>query len=133
MKRIHIPMSLYKEIEEYCIFNNIKDVNKELIFLLKNGFNYVKFGLSPFSKGPFIVNDYKEDDKEQNMYNVDNKQKDLSSEPIIEEKGNISKPIKSKKTKKSTKEVQSNNIEDLNVESLKPPKKLKKGITIIKN
>lgn len=133
MKRIHIPMSLYKEIEEYCIFNNIKDVNKELIFLLKNGFNYVKFGLSPFSKGPFIVNDYKEDDKEQNMYNVDNKQKDLSSEPIIEEKGNISRPIKSKKTKKSTKEVQSNNIEDLNVESLKPPKKLKKGITIIKN
>lgn len=129
MKRIHIPISLYKEIEEYCIFNNIKDVNKELIFLLKNGFNYVKFGLSPFSKGPFIVNDY----KEQNIYNVDNKQKDLSSEPIIEEKDNISKPIKSKKTKKSTKEVQSNNIEDLNVESLKPQKKLKKGITIIKN
>lgn len=45
-----IDEKLYKEIKEYCIFNNIENVEKEINRLLKIGFNYERYGNSPFYK-----------------------------------------------------------------------------------
>lgn len=45
-----IDEKLYKEIKEYCILNNIENVEKEINRLLKIGFNYEKYGNSPFYK-----------------------------------------------------------------------------------
>ena len=45
-----IDEKLYKEIKEYCIFNNIENIEKEINRLLKIGFNYERYGNSPFYK-----------------------------------------------------------------------------------
>lgn len=45
-----IDEKLYKEIKEYCMFNNIENVEKEINRLLRIGFNYEKYGNSPFYK-----------------------------------------------------------------------------------
>lgn len=50
-----INNKLLKEIEEYCLINNISDVNKEINRILKIGFNIVKYGNTPF--GSFNVNE----------------------------------------------------------------------------
>ena len=48
MKRIHIPKKLYEEIKEYCEYNNLEDITKEIVSYIQSGFNLVKYGNSPF-------------------------------------------------------------------------------------
>ena len=44
-----INNKLLKEIEEYCLINNISDINKEINRILRIGFNIVKYGDTPFT------------------------------------------------------------------------------------
>lgn len=48
MKRIQIPKKLYDEIKEYCSYNNIKGVNHHIVHLIELGFNFIRYGASPF-------------------------------------------------------------------------------------
>lgn len=118
MKRIHIPKELYKEIVEYCKFNNIETINKEIISLLKKGFNLVKYGSSPF-----IFN------QTQSVQTIETKEKEIDinkKDKIIDNKAN--------KLEKSIE--QSDNVKnDVNLKPIKETikKPTKKGITIIKN
>jgi transposase len=49
MKKIKIPDKLFKEIDDFCLFNNIKNVEDEIVTYIIQGFNIKKFGLSPFT------------------------------------------------------------------------------------
>lgn len=48
MKQIQIPKKLYDEIKEYCSYNNIKGVNHHIVHLIELGFNFIRYGASPF-------------------------------------------------------------------------------------
>ena len=41
---IEIPRKQFEEINEYCLANNIKDVNKFILKLIKKGFDIEKWG-----------------------------------------------------------------------------------------
>lgn len=45
-----INNKLLKEIEEYCLYNNITDIETEVNNILRIGFNVIRFGTSPFNK-----------------------------------------------------------------------------------
>ena len=49
MKRIQIPKKLYDEIKEYCSYNDIKGVNHHIVYLIELGFNFMRYGASPFN------------------------------------------------------------------------------------
>lgn len=103
MKRIHISKKLYQEIEDYCLFNDIKDINKEITHMLEKGFRITQYGNSPFK------------DKIS-----------IQLKPLVEEeKDNEIKKID------TVKMVQENVMESL--PPIKKEEKKKKGITIIKN
>lgn len=104
MKRINIPVKLYDEIKDFCSLNNIKNVNKEISYMLEKGFNLTKYGNSPFK-----TNDFK-----------------LTITPREEEVVTTitnNEPIKEKEIEQ---------IEEIVIEKPKKTEK-KRGITIIKN
>lgn len=45
-----IKEKIFNEIKEYCKYNNIDDVEKEINKILLIGFNVVRYGVSPFKK-----------------------------------------------------------------------------------
>ena len=52
-----IPKKLKKEIKDYCVLNNITDIETFMLDAVKQGFNIEKYGNAPFdlSKPPEIV------------------------------------------------------------------------------
>ncbi len=61
MKRIQIPKKLYDEIKEYCSYNNIKGVNHHIVHLIELGFNFIRYGASPFdNQTPQFVKEEKQ-------------------------------------------------------------------------
>ena len=48
MKQIQIPKKLYNEIKDYCSYNEIKGVNHHIVYLIELGFNFMRYGVSPF-------------------------------------------------------------------------------------
>jgi hypothetical protein len=133
MKRIHIPKKLYDEIIDYCVFNNIKDINKQISSYIEMGFNYTKYGYSPFG-GIFpspSTNEREKDRKHEPFY--DNKE--------IKEKNIIIQNETPKKTDSFEQNIEEvmlcdknemNNMES-NPQEIVQKKTKKKGITIIKN
>lgn len=53
-----INNKLLKEIEEYCKYNNIDNIELEINRILRIGFNIIRFGVSPFKP-------YEEESKEK--------------------------------------------------------------------
>lgn len=104
MKKIKIPKELYKEIIEYCNFNNIIDIENEIISIIKKGFNLIKYGSSPL----FLKQSKNLDKIEEDIVKKDIVNEPKEENPIIEKE--IIQPIKKEEKKK-----------------------IKKGITIIKN
>ena len=45
-----IKEKLLKDIEEYCKYNNIDDIDKEINTILQIGFNVIRYGNMPFSE-----------------------------------------------------------------------------------
>lgn len=68
-----IDKKLYKEIEEYCILNNIENVENEINRLLRMGFNYEKYGNSPFYE--------KQNIQENNMEVIEKQKKEIKEKP----------------------------------------------------
>lgn len=48
MKQIQIPKKLYNEIKDYCSYNEIKGINHHIVYLIELGFNFMRYGISPF-------------------------------------------------------------------------------------
>ena len=56
MKQIKISLKLYNEIKDFCLLNNIKNLNKEIESMLEKGFNFTKYGTSPFkTNSKFLI------------------------------------------------------------------------------
>jgi Holliday junction resolvasome RuvABC ATP-dependent DNA helicase subunit len=53
-----IDEKLLKEINEYCKFNGINDIDKEINNFIRTGFNIAKYGLNPIDN---IKNEYKKE------------------------------------------------------------------------
>jgi hypothetical protein len=103
MERLYLKPALCKAIEEYCKLNNIEDTNAFANRCATQGFNIVKFGLSPKdniereNKGiKDIKNESRKKRKEQSRLSEEGKQggkKDPGSEDKREqEKGNGERP-----------------------------------------
>lgn len=75
-----INNKLLKEIEEYCKYNNIYDIESEINKILMIGFNVVRFGVSPFK--PYDGNIDNLNENEKNI-------KIIRSKKDKVEKGNI--------------------------------------------
>ena len=45
---MYIPKKIKKEIEDYCNLNDINDVDKFILDIIKTGFNIEKYGNAPF-------------------------------------------------------------------------------------
>ena len=97
MKRVHIPLVLFNEIEEYCKVNDINSVQEEIISILKKGFAIEKFGISPFSNNSVNTNYFPTNDdnsvQDNNVFN--NIEQDINNEQIkINEKNKCNKKQK---------------------------------------
>jgi len=113
---IEIPRSLDNDIMSFVRLNKIEDINGFLTICLRNGFNIVKYGISP-----------------QDNFNKENKPLNIEVYDT-EEKSNV-EGLERKETKRRgrPKKQQSTNEESViqkeeKVEPIKPKKK----ITIIK-
>lgn len=49
-----INKKLLKEIENYCNFNNIENIEEEINNMLRVGFNVIRFGTKPFDNNQEI-------------------------------------------------------------------------------
>lgn len=103
MERLYLKPTLCRAIEEYCKMNGIEDINAFANRCATQGFNIVKFGLSPKdniereNKGiKDIKNESRKKRKEQSRLSEEGKQggkKDPGSEDKREqEKGNGERP-----------------------------------------
>lgn len=61
---------LLKEIRDFCILNNIQDIDKTIDDCLRKGFYILKYGLSP-------IDNYK---IENNVYDTENKERNSPKE-----------------------------------------------------
>lgn len=52
---MEIPKELLNDIKEYCKVNNIIDMDKYIIKILRQGHLVEKFGSTPFSKEPEVI------------------------------------------------------------------------------
>jgi hypothetical protein len=52
---MEIPKDLLDDIKSYCSANNITDIDKYIIKILKQGHLVEKFGSTPFSKEPEVI------------------------------------------------------------------------------
>lgn len=97
MKRVHIPLVLFNEIEEYCKVNDINSVQEEIISILKKGFAIEKFGISPFSNNSVDINYFPINDdscvQENNMF-INNEQNIKNEQIKINEKNKSDKKQK---------------------------------------
>ncbi|MBR6516970.1 MAG: hypothetical protein IKT40_09070 [Bacilli bacterium] len=82
-----INNKLLKEIEEYCKFNNIEDINSEINKILRIGFNVVRFGVSPFKRFEEPIEEVKEETKPIEIKTSENvvKKKPGRKKKVVEE------------------------------------------------
>ena len=84
MKQIQIPKKLYNEIKDYCSYNEIKGVNHHIVYLIELGFNFMRYGVSPFdNQVPQYV---KEEEKQPIVKDVVTVKEELPKVEIQEKK-----------------------------------------------
>ena len=84
MKQIQIPKKLYNEIKDYCSYNKIKGVNHHIVYLIELGFNFMRYGVSPFdNQVPQYV---KEEEKQPIVKDVVTVKEELPKVEIQEKK-----------------------------------------------
>ena len=96
-----LDKTLEKQIKEYCEMNGINDINGFIVRCLKQGFNIIRYGVSPMdnivrqNKG---INDFKDEEKTDDTRGKDSGKQE---EPKVEEhkpsEEKEVKPIKEKK------------------------------------
>lgn len=93
---MEIDKKLLEEIEEYCKYNEIGDVEKEINKILRKGFNIIKFGVSPFRQD----NEIQEEEKLKVVENVEDvtpKEKKVGRPRKVEEKEKQELPTQTKR------------------------------------
>ena len=85
MKQIQIPKKLYNEIKDYCSYNEIKGVNHHIVYLIELGFNFMRYGVSPFdNQVPQYV---KEEEKQPIVKDVVTVKEELPKVELQDKKG----------------------------------------------
>ena len=52
---MEIPKELLEDIKQYCKVNNIVDVDKYIVKIIRQGHLIEKFGSTPFNKEPEVI------------------------------------------------------------------------------
>lgn len=97
-----INKKLLKDIEEYCKFNNIEDIEKEVNNILRVGFNVIRFGTKPFDNTPPKIEEIKKEEEAIVKKKVGRKKKIEETqviEPILESETKTEEPIQVKKVR----------------------------------
>jgi hypothetical protein len=84
MKQIQIPKKLYNEIKDYCSYNEIKGVNHHIVYLIELGFNFMRYGVSPFNNQ--VPQYVKEEEKQPIVKDVVTVKEELPKVEIQEKK-----------------------------------------------
>ena len=63
---IDLPKTLEKDLYEFCMMNNIEDVNSFIVTCFRNGYYIAKYGISPednfkSQNKPFEIKEFYED------------------------------------------------------------------------
>lgn len=95
---MEINKKLLKEIEEYCSFNNIENIENEINNILRLGFNVIRFGTKPFESPKQVF--LKEEPKNEEII----VKKKVSKKKKVEEQVVIDNPNENK-------EIVTNNIQ----------------------
>ena len=115
---MEINAKLLKSIEDYCKFNGIIDIEKEVNNLLQIGFNVTRFGTSPFSSSIPII-------------------EEISSPQVEKEEVVIEKPKRTYKRKPKVEQIETISYETVEVSPQVEPiqevdEKPKKRVRVIK-
>ena len=82
---MEINARLLKSIEDYCKFNGITDIEKEVNNLLQIGFNVTRFGTSPFSSSIPIVEEVPSPKEEKEEVIIEKPKRVYKRKPKIEQ------------------------------------------------
>ena len=111
MSRLYVNQTLEKQIRQYCELNEIEDINAFANRCLSQGFNIVKFGMSPSdnkereNKG---IKDFKKNEsrkKEESPRENKGEQKKDSGKGLEEHKEE-SKPVEERKQAVTVRKIQ---------------------------
>lgn len=115
---IEIPKPLEKDVNEFCKLNNITDIDKFILTCFRNGYNIVKYGISP-------KDNFESQNKPLEIKEITNGKEETDIGPSEKEEPTVKKRTsRVKKTNEVSKE------EDKEITT---PVKPKKKIRIIKN
>lgn len=102
-----IRPKLMKDVKQYCKINDIDDVNDFLNRCIVQGFNIMKYGVSPIDNIERESNGIKgiEDNKKESIRSkVDNSKKNIT-EQVVNEKIDIDNKEDEKKIKSETRKI----------------------------
>ena len=89
MSRLYVNMTLERQIRQYCELNEIEDINAFANRCLSQGFNILKFGMSPRDNVEREINGIKDinknETKKKSKEPSRGKERERSVEEIIEE------------------------------------------------
>jgi len=113
MNRLYLKPSLCKAIAEYCELNNIEDINAFANRCATQGFNILKYGMSPgdnINRENNGIKDFKDESrkkrKEQSTVSRERKDKEQeNTSPILQGKEESSKDGESKPTEEAKSNV----------------------------
>lgn len=84
-----LPLQLEEEIRQYCLVNNIDNIEEFIISLLKRGFTIEKYGITPTLKNKDNTNKPIEDKKEEVIIENDLPEKEIDKNIEIKTNKNI--------------------------------------------
>ena len=109
MSRLYVNQTLEKQIRQYCELNEIDDINAFANRCLSQGFNIVKFGLSPADNVKREVNgvkDVKSEKVNKNKPNKHKEEKQIIDEAVKTREINKEEEVKEVKTPVTVRKIQ---------------------------
>ena len=106
MNRLYLKPSLCKAISEYCELNNIEDINAFANRCATQGFNILKYGMSPgdnINRENNGIKDFKDESRKKRK-----EQSTVSRERKDKEQENTSPILQGKEESRPTEEAKSN-------------------------
>ncbi len=107
MARLYVNQTLEKQIRQYCEMNEIEDINAFVNRCLSQGFNIIKYGVSPSDNKEREENGIK-DFKKRRIEKADgkNQEKSAAQETSGRENKEESKPIEEKESAVTVRKIQ---------------------------
>ena len=111
MGRLYVNQTLEKQIRQYCEYNEIEDVNAFANRCLSQGFNIVKFGVSPSDNKERENNGIKDFKKNESRKKKESPTKDEGEQKKdsgkgLEEHKEESKPVEERKQAVTVRKIQ---------------------------